>query len=171
MKRDEELVERVAQAMAKWSDYSAPTHRHQRYAEVAVDALAPELRHDPPEGCEWVALPTEDVDRWCEGWATLVDAPSERAGSIGVLGQVVDACHGAVARRPKPEPRTEWVPAIQALGREVVSDEGSRSPTFVGSSIVRWVYDGLAVQSYSGRSQQRIAPDGTVEVLAEDGAE
>ena len=162
MSEHEELVERVVVAIkAAWPG-------EERMGRAGVDALAPELRHDPPEGCEWVALPTEDVDRWCEGWGALVDVPSERAGSIGMLGQVVDACHGAVARRPKPEPRTERVPAIEALGRDVVSDEGSVRPTFTGYSIAGRLTGGLAIRSATGDCCQRIAPDGKVEVLAED---
>ena len=163
---DEGLVERVAMAIdpVAWLHGEVQGHLLNQ-ARAAIRVLAPELRHDPPEGCEWVALPVETVDEWA-GMPTTDYPPSLHANR-----STVEACRDAVARRPKPEHRTERVPAVQALGRDVVSDEGSRSPTFIGSSIVRWVYDGLAVQSYSGRSQQRIAPDGTVEVLAEDGAE
>lgn len=125
-------------------------------SRAVLDELAPELRHDPPEGCEWVALPTEVVDRY---------------GNRDYEGPIAHACRDAQARRPKPEPRTERVPAIEALGREVVSDEGSTRPTFTGYSIAGRLTGGLAIRSATGDCCQRIAPDGKVEVLAEDGAE
>lgn len=72
------------------------------------------------------------------------------------------------ARCQKPEPRTERVPAVDALGRDVVSDKGSAVPTFIGFTIIRRVAGGLLIESFDAGSRQRIAPDSKVEVLVKD---
>ena len=153
MKHDEELVERVAKAMAEAEGYEVPQTEHYTLSAEALRVLAPELRHDPPKGCDWVALPTEYVDQ-------VVAMPE--AWSL----TLADACRATVARRPKPEPRTERVPCWEAVrdGREVI---GASSP-FTAHYIWRSGPDRAFCGERTMDKAVLIAPDGTVEVLAED---
>lgn len=130
----------------------------QVYEDRAEALLAALVHHGvpAPEGCEAVWLPTEVVDRY---------------GNRDYEGPIAHACREAQARRPKPEPRTERVPAIDALGRKVVSYKGSARPTFVGDRITRRADGQPCIRSAGGGTWQLVAPDGKVEVLAEDGGQ
>lgn len=157
MSEHDELVERVAKAIdpVAWLHGEVQGHLLNQ-ARAAIHVLAPELRHDPPKGCDWVALPTEYVDQ-------VVAMPE--AWSL----TLADACRATVARRPKPEPRTERVPCWEAVrdGREVI---GASSP-FTAHYIWRSGPDRAFCGERTMDKAVLIAPDGTVEVLAEDGAE
>lgn len=157
MSEHDELVERVASAMAErhvrsWDDLMGQEQEHYlAHARDALDVLAPELRHDPPEGCEWVALPTETVDEY----ASRGDI-SDRA-----FRSVVTACRATQANRPKPEPRTEPVAwGVELFGRRVDSDLPPIDYLAPGG-----VYGGA---SGSIRAWEGCTEDGTVEVLVED---
>lgn len=206
MSEHDELVERVAKAIAKACGFLLTRHQRLTLARAALDALADDLRHDPPklkdriaralweashppaneaawatitgvlrqvyedraeallaalvhhgvpapEGCEWVALPTGTVDWWTE---------QDFSGHVPpAYVTTVDACRDAVARRPKPERRTEWVPWWEAVGWSLVGHTNQITKVeYDGDSVVAWVAD----------SPWRLvlAPDGKVEVLAED---
>ena len=121
----------------------------------------------PPEGCEAVFLPTESVDEWA-------DHPGEFATAI--------ACREAVARRPKPEPRTERVPWWEAVGRRLampmlhVEDATIREAAVHedGRVSLSGVENPDGDDGDSGEWTANFWPgqhgfDGTVEVLVEDG--
>jgi hypothetical protein len=116
-----------------------------RIRDAVLDALAPELRHEPPEGCEWVAMRPSLVDRL----------------AAGDPGDLTYAARDTVARRPQPVVETERVPALDAL-------RGNRHCTHPsgGFDAVLIEHSGgeLVVSSASGMTQ-RIDPDGTVEVV------
>lgn len=160
---DEGLVERVAMAIdpVAWLHGEVQGHLLNQ-ARAAIRVLAPELRHDPPEGCEAVWLPTGVVD-WFAATRTLVDGTP--GGVVGVVGVVGDACRDVVARRPKPEPRTEWGPWWEAAGRRLAE------PLNGETLIVRVERESRAEPTLVLDGGETLDADSTVEVLAEDGAE
>lgn len=157
---DEGLVERVAMAIdpVAWLHGEVQGHLLNQ-ARAAIRALAPELRHDPPEGCEWVALPTEVVDRY---------------GNRDYEGPIAHACRDAQARRPKPEPRTEWVPVWDAVkqGRMAVTPDGKGFDLGRGDVLIYPTSDGGRIMGddagHPKENRPVVSPDGKVEVLAED---
>jgi hypothetical protein len=95
MATNEELRERVKVALRRaWQKHGGLLVAE--VVDVAEDVLAelaPELRHEPPEGCEAVYLPTTIIDYYA---------------STGEL-VLKNACRATVAARPQPESKTERV--------------------------------------------------------------
>ena len=110
----------------------------------------------PParEGFEWVELPSEMVSDFAAD-----GVPGSRRAA-----QLIIACREAVDRRPKPEPRTERVPWWEAVGRRFPDG------VLIGRvGFCRTNPGPFAYEEGSEFSGVWAAPDGTVEVLVEDG--
>ena len=117
----------------------------------------------PParEGFEWVELPSEMVSDFAAD-----GVPGSRRAA-----QLIIACREAVARRPKPEPRTERVPWWEAVGRL------TRAGVLLGRIVQAYPSEGnpggmyveydLPEHGTTGKPSRNA--DGTVEVLVEDG--
>jgi hypothetical protein len=126
----------------------------------AVLAEFPELRHEPPDGCEAVYLPTHTVDWWADHYPTTV--PQSPQGITGY------ACRDTVARRPQPEPKTERVPWWEAVADRRCLAIG---PRVIG---LKWASDGLYFTDddhtmICSIHDPRVCDEsGTVEVLIED---
>lgn len=115
------------------------------------DELAARLAQVPevPDGHELVVLPTKWANRW--------------AADDGPYGALARA---AIARRPKPEPRTERVPWWEAVGRQ---GAGGHLIAQVERTAPRLGRRGATTITLNNGWNLPIAPDGTVEVLR-DGA-
>lgn len=114
----------------------------ERYLAERLAALP-----DVPDGHELVVLPRDAVDWYAENEIPDPDLTS--------------ACRAAVARRPKPEPETERVRAMEAVeDRRMVPHPAG---PFEAEAIM-WIEGEMAVCWYGGPAKP-IAPDGTVEVL------
>jgi hypothetical protein len=121
------------------------------YADAVLAELAPELRHEPPEGCEWVALSTQVVDECATEW------PSRNRIAI--------ACRDTVARRPQPEPKTERVPWWEAVGRRLAEPlNGADYVVRVERDVNAWP----SLHLDDGQMLHEDSADGAVEVLIED---
>ena len=123
------------------------------------DALAARLAAWPevPDGHEVLVVPE---------WVS--DEVAEWAGCNHLEGALADAGSAAVDRRPKPEPRVERVDALHAILNclRVTNPDGPFSAV-----VAKW-HEGCLVVADDATEVSRcqfIAPDGTVEVLAEDG--
>jgi hypothetical protein len=117
------------------------------YAEAHLEATRHLTATVVPDGYEVVVLPVETVDYCAKEWGS----------SPGRMSRVSDACREAIARR---QPATEQVPWWEAVGR-VVPDVGTiREVGMSGDQA--WVRCG-------DYDPDGVAPDGTVEVLREDG--
>lgn len=123
---------RLCEELAAWLDYWG--------GSPFVPAL-PEV----PDGHELVVLPCDVVDVWASD-----GVPGSRRAVI-----LLDACRAAVARRPKPAPKTERVHWSEAVGRK---DPHDGTITMIG---VPRIYVGQ--DSWMDVTD----PDGMVEVLVE----
>jgi hypothetical protein len=167
MATNEELPERLARTIARADGYKALTPLKYHGLADAVLAEFPELRHEPPEGCEWVALPTETVDY-------VVSVGSFCTSRAEPSVHIYPACRDTVARRPQPVVETERVPWWEALSgrRQVIGwdltgvHEGLGSPPCLVSDEAD--RDGTL---YREGKTYFVQPDldGTVEVLIEPG--
>ncbi len=99
-----------------------------------------------PDGHELVVLPCDVVDDWASD-----GVPGSRRAVI-----LLDACRDAVARRPKPAPKTERVHWSEAVGRK---DPHDGTITMIG---VPRIYFGQ--DSWMDVTD----PDGMVEVMIEN---
>ena len=116
----------------------------------------------PParEGFEWVELPSEMVSDFAAD-----GVPGSRRAA-----QLIIACREAVARRPKPEPRTERVPWGSHLRGRFVPHEPHAPITRVWcgvDGIERYGGDGWEGSVCSG--PPGVPCDDKVEVLVKDG--
>jgi hypothetical protein len=161
MATNKELRERVAGAMFAWQNNMsiwrnlASHHQEQwlGYADAVLAELAPELRHEPPEGCprhyEAVWLPPETVDFYA---------------SHG-LGSITDACRATVAARSQPVVKTERVPWWEAVGRRLVEPlNGADYVVRVERDVNAWP----SLHLDDGQMLHEDSADGAVEVLIED---
>lgn len=136
-------------------------------ALAGFDAITAKLAAYPevPDGCEVLVVPSKTVDWYAE--RATEDQPDPHSPKR----DLIDAARAAVARRPKPEPRTERVDWTDVVVNQRRLTLGPR----VGG--VRYGTDGcLAYTDCEGVlianvHDPRIGWDGsnTVEVLVEDG--
>lgn len=125
-----------------------------RLLPLPATASDPSVAIEVPEGHELVVLPCETVDE-VRGWKAGAGLKVPATG-WQTIWHLASGCKAAVARRPKPAPKTERVHWSEAVGRK---DPHDGTITMIGVTRIYFGQDSW---------MDVTDPDGMVEVLIED---